>query len=170
MVSIRPRTDKDLDTCVAALRHVHQTEGYPRGVDDFKLFLADGRIRQAWVAELDGIIIGHIAVSEGTERDLSVATFRKRHPDESSIAVLSRLFVAPGARNAGAAARLIDTAVASSTKDGTRLLLFVLIANQAAIRLYERLGWVRYGADYFHWGDEQEQKMEAICFASPLPD
>ena len=167
--TVRPRTEEDLDACIAVLHRVHENEGYPRGTDDFRVFLANDSVQKAWVTELDGRVVGHVAVNKPSETDLAVSMWRQKHPDDEhdSIAVLARLFVLPESRKGGAAKALVEEATASSTMDGVRLVLFVLVANQGAIRLYDRLGWERFETSVFRYGDEKELEMEAICFASP---
>ena len=170
MIAIRRRCDDDLNACVAVLHIVQENEGYPRGTNDFRKFLANERVQDAWIAELHGGIIGHVAINKASDTDLSVSMWKRKYPkDRSEVAVLARLFVLPECRKSGAAKALVEAATASSNEDGVRLVLFVLLANQAAMRLYERLGWERYGTDVFKFGDNKEQSMEAICFASPAP-
>lgn len=40
-----------------------------------------------------------------------------------------------------------------------------MVKDQAAIRLYERLGWFRTGRTTHRFG--AEQSIEAICYAAP---
>ncbi|KAK5137528.1 hypothetical protein LTR08_008508 [Meristemomyces frigidus] len=165
MVAIRPRTLADLDGCVEALRHVHAHSGYPvQGMDNAKAFLTEGRVEQAWIAEDSGHIVGHIAVSTATEDDVSVALWQKQYPDVP-IAILERLFVHPEKDGGGIATQLIRTAMAWSLQVGRRLVLFALVKDQAAMKLYARLGWEPFGNTNYHWGNEEH--MEAVCFVSP---
>jgi len=165
MVTIRPRTAEDLDSCIEVLRHVYDKDGYPvQGTKTAKAFLTQAHTQQAWIAERDSQIIGHVAVSEASEKDVSVKLWRKRHPDVP-IAVLERLFVDPEGRGGGVASKLMAATVDWARERQIRLVLFGLIKDQGAIRLYERLGWVEFGKTEFRWGDGQS--MEATCFASP---
>lgn len=168
MVTIRPRTENDIAECVSTLHLVYDDNGYPiNGVDNAYQFLTGGAIKHAWVAELDGQIIGHITVSEATTSDVSVVLWRQIHPnDKGKLAVLGRLFVHPQGRGGGVAAGLINTALKHAKQTGERLILFSLIKDQAAIQLYEKLGWEQFGTTTFKYGNGEH--MEAICFASPL--
>ncbi|KAK5125656.1 hypothetical protein LTR85_011930 [Meristemomyces frigidus] len=144
MVTIRPRTAADLDGCVDLIRLVYAHSGYlVQGTDNAKAFLSGGSIEQAWIAEHDDQIVGHVAVSKATEDDVSVALWRKQHPNDP-IAMLERLFVHPEKLGGGIATQLIQTATARSRESGRRLVLFALIKDQAAIRLYERQGWTSF--------------------------
>lgn len=167
MTSIRPRTDADLDACIALLQHIQETDGYPQGIGDLRKFLTSDKIQQAWVAESNGSIVGHISTGQAT-KDLAIDLWKMLYPNDDSIAVLSRLFVLHEHRKEGVSDKLVEAAVSSNAEKGIRLLLWVVIANEAAIRLYDRLGWVRFGTTTYTF--EDGRTMEAICFASPLQD
>jgi len=165
MVSIRPRADADLDGCIRVLHKVYASDGYPvQGIDNAKAFLTGDSLDQAWVAERDGQIVGHVAVSQATDDDVSVALWRRQHPHDH-LAVLGRLFVDPNKRAGGVASQLIAAALEWAKQAQVRLVMFGLIKDQAAIRLYERLGWSTFGSTTYHYDSGRE--MEAICFASP---
>ena len=167
MALIRTRGDEDVDECVALLQRVHDKEGYPRGTTNFKNFLTHA-VADAWVAELDSKIVGHVAVSAARDSDFAVSTWRRVHTaDSNTISIVERLFVDPDARRAGTAAALLETAASNGRASGQRLVLFALVANQAAIRLYRRLGWEEYGTGSWRFGENLEKEMDAICFASP---
>ena len=115
--------------------------------------------------------VGHVALSRASEHDAAAALWRL-HPEarlapNGGILVLGRLFVHPSARGAGVATQLIEAAAAeASGRAGiTRLVMFALVKDRDAIRLYRKLGWVHYGTAVYRWGDGQQ--MSAECFASP---
>ncbi|KAK3638688.1 hypothetical protein LTR56_006695 [Elasticomyces elasticus] len=164
MLTIRDRTQADLDRCVEVLQHVYDKDGYPvQGTATAHHFLQHG-VQRAWVAEQDGVIIGHAAIGIASDADVAVALWQKLHPGEP-VAVLERLFVDPRCRGSGAATSLIKTAVQWSAQVHVQLVLFALVKDQVAIHLYDRLGWNRFGTVPFHFGDGQ--KMDAICLSSP---
>ncbi|GAB1738577.1 hypothetical protein NU219Hw_g3380t1 [Hortaea werneckii] len=62
-------------------------------------------------------------------------------------------------------------------EEGIRLLLFALLKDESAMRLYRRRGWTEFGRTGFTYdgpsrdagGDEKDKReMEAICFVSPV--
>ncbi|TKA78817.1 hypothetical protein B0A55_02245 [Friedmanniomyces simplex] len=164
MVTVRVRTGVDIDGCVEVLGRVYGLDGYPvQGTAHAHQFLQDG-IQRAWIAEHRDKIIGHVAIGDATNDDAAVALWRGLYPNEP-IAVLERLYVDPKHRGSGAATSLIQAAVAWSRQAQLRLVLYALIKDQAAIRLYGRLGWNRFGTVPFIYGDGQ--KMDAVCFSSP---
>jgi len=165
MVSIRPRVDADLEGCIHVLHDVYARDGYPvQGMNNAKAFLTSGPLKRAWVAEREGRVIGHVAVSQATDDDVSVALWRQQNPNDA-IAVLGRLFVGPDERAGGVASRLMGAAVEWSREANVRLVMFALVKDQAAMRLYERLGWQRFGSRMYRYGEGQQ--MEAVCYSSP---
>ncbi|WP_433365778.1 GNAT family N-acetyltransferase [Actinoplanes sp. CA-142083] len=121
---IRERTAGDLDACVAGLRAVHLTDGYPRNWPaDPAGWLSPPRLLRAWVAELPEVgLAGHVAVQGDGE--------------------VSRLFVVPGARRQGVAEALVRQAVAWARASGQVLTLNVTDEQRsAAIAFYEATGW-----------------------------
>lgn len=166
MATVRSRTEEDVEACVLALRVLYETENYPQGANrDLKYFLTNEKNQRAWVAEHKGKIIGHVSTST-IAADAAIDLWKTLHLGDNAIALLSRLFVSPEHRNAGVAAKLVNEAVRSSHEQGNRLLLSVTFESKAAIRLYERLGWIKFGETMIPLGDST--RAAAICFASPL--
>ncbi|MFD7164902.1 GNAT family N-acetyltransferase [Streptomyces violascens] len=167
-VSVHPRRAEDLADAAAALIEVHSTDGYPvEGVADPEAWLSPPQLLKAWVAELEGRVVGHVAISRPDgEEAVRIWTDRAHVPD-SQVAVLARLFVVREARGNDVGRWLMAAATASAQMDGLRLVLDVMVKDTAAIRLYERLGWKRIGMAKHAYGDGQS--TEAICFVSPEP-
>src|SRR5215831_1156925 len=87
------------------------------------------------VAELDGRVVGYIRLKPPTKL-----------PENAHVIQVQGLAVHPDARRRGVAAGLLDAAEEKLRERGTRkLTLRVLSTNEAAIRLYERHGFVREG-------------------------
>ena len=88
------------------------------------------------VAELNGSIVGYIRIKPPTPL-----------PENAHVVQVQGLAVHPDARRQGVASGLLGAAEAALRERGTRkLTLRVLSTNQPAIRLYERLGFMREGA------------------------
>lgn len=141
--SIRPRTENDLPACAAALREVHAKDGYPvEGVDDALGWLTPPGLSAAWVAELGGEVVGHALVSEPHDEE-AVRLWKEK--SNQSVYVLARLFVTPVARGHHLGKKLTEAAMQWAQERGHRLVLDVMEKDQAAIRLYEDLGWSYLG-------------------------
>ncbi|MBB5785598.1 GNAT family N-acetyltransferase [Jiangella mangrovi] len=146
--AVRPRTDDDLPACASVLAGVQARDGYP--VDDIADpagFLTPPGLLGAWVAaSADGSVAGHVALSEPSP-SYAPALLWSRESGEplDRLGVLGRLFVAPAARGSGLGARLVAAVVDECARLGRRPLLDVVVKDAAAVRLYDRLGWTRFG-------------------------
>ncbi|MGW3952942.1 GNAT family N-acetyltransferase [Streptomyces sp. NPDC004752] len=85
--------------------------------------------------------------------------------DGYRIGVLARLFVVSDARKRTVGERLVQTAMNYGLSHNRRLVLDVMVKDTAAIRLYERLGWLKTGLTAHRYGDGQH--INAICYMAP---
>ena len=192
--TIRPRNPSDLPSCASLLARVYARDGYPvQGVSHAIEFLSSPSTLAAWVAEEEEIenaaaattatnnpsnqptskppsILGHVSLTSPspTSTDPAVALWRSQHPSEP-IAVLERLFVDPDARGQGLAAKLLHAASEEAGKRGLRAVLFALVKDEGAMRLYARVGWREFGRRMYGYrdGEGREAEMEAVCFVGP---
>jgi ribosomal protein S18 acetylase RimI-like enzyme len=88
-----------------------------------------------FVAERDGAIIGVLGVSQNTAA-------KERHK-----ALLYSMFVLPEGRGRGLGGALIAAALAYAAEIVESVQLVVVSTNTAAIALYERAGFERYGLE-----------------------
>jgi hypothetical protein len=132
-------------------------------------------------------ILGHVSLStpSPSSTDPAVTLWRLQQPPSSQfsssssspasatpdVLVLERLFVDPSARGQGLAAKLLSAASEEAARLGLRVVLFTLVKDQGAMRLYERVGWRVFGRRMFGWRDGEregeEREMEAVCFVGP---
>jgi len=93
-------------------------------------FLAnfDAACERCWIAELDGVHVGHI--------------FLVRHPDQPGTARLRLLYVDPAARGMGLGARLVDECVRFARSAGyKKITLWTQSILTAAHRIYQAAGF-----------------------------
>lgn len=122
---------------------------------------------QAWVAELDGTVVGHVILSEPNGED-AVRMWKERSAaSDDEIAVIARLFVHPNARGRGIGQQLTIAAGMYAAEQGRRCVFDVMTKDQDAIRLYERLGCKRLGVTTHRFGEGRE--VPAICYVAPQP-
>lgn len=165
-VTVRPRVDVDLDAAAQALVAVHAVDGYPvEGVDDPHAWLLPEGMIGAWVAELDGRLVGHVILSEPQGEDAVVMWQAQSGATDTEIAVLARLFVHPDARGHSAGRQLTTAAALHAAKIGRRCVFDVMTKDTVAIQLYERLGCERLGETMHVFGDSQQ--VPAICYVAP---
>jgi ribosomal protein S18 acetylase RimI-like enzyme len=141
---IRPRTDSDVPAGVTALRAAHDVHGYPAvwPRDPVRWLTSNGGDVRAWVATVDGAVIGHVAVQP-------VDDPAGAGPGPSLAVV--RFFVAPAAGGRGVGSALMAAAVDFICAYGSRPVLTVADSGDAAIRLYERTGWRRVSEHRAEW-------------------
>ena len=163
--TIRPRTDDDLAALAKVLVEVHDVDGYPvEGVKQPIAWLELPDAIAIWIAQIDGKPVGHVAITEPGAAD-DAARLLREQPAEGHTAILGRLFVSPSARGQGIAQQLVLTAMTASARMGRRLVLDVMKKDEAAIRLYRRLGWTEIGSvEHKHVAGPPEP---ALAMAAP---
>lgn len=193
-ITIRPRLPSDLPSCAALLARVYEKDHYPvQGVLHATEFLSSPSTLASWVAVAEENtpaenqpqtanetrkapkILAHISLSlpvpsSASSSDPAVALWHTLHPSHPPpIAVLERLFVDPSARRQGFAESLIRTVTAAAAGKGLRCVLFALVKDVGAMRLYGRVGWGEFGRRGFGYEDVEGERreMEAVCFVGP---
>ncbi|MCX4700099.1 GNAT family N-acetyltransferase [Streptomyces sp. NBC_01373] len=165
-VIVRTFENTDLPGAAAALTEVHATDGYPvEGVDHPEAWLRSDDVIAAWVAEVEGAVVGHVALMRPQGEDAVSLWMQQSGDAEDQIAVLARLFVVKAARRHAVGELLMQAAMSYGSEYGLRLVLDVMTKDAAAIRLYERLGWREIGRAPHHYGDGQS--VDAICYVAP---
>ncbi|MET9554563.1 GNAT family N-acetyltransferase [Streptomyces sp. NPDC006645] len=191
-VSVRRRDPADLDACVRVLAEVHDSDGYP--VDwpqDPAGWLAAAESPTwpgtepppvsptwsgtepppvsppaAWVALLDGQIVGHICLSPARPDDTAPGIWSARTGMSPAMtAVVSRLFVSPKARGHGIGALLLAETVRAAHERGLYPVLDVVTTDRSAAALYERQGWTLMATGEQHWGPDRT--VQVHCYAAP---
>ncbi|CAG6396350.1 GNAT family N-acetyltransferase [Streptomyces cocklensis] len=163
---VRRRTDADLDACVRSLGEVHRGDGYPVNWPDRPAqWLAPPAQLAAWVAELDGRVVGHAGLSRSEEGDAAAALWNRRGgAGAGEAAVVGRLFVALAARGHGIGALLMAQVVAEAREHGLHPVLDVVASDSSAVALYERLGWELLGTVEQRWSPQQTVTVR--CYAA----
>ena len=163
---IRLRTAGDVEPCVRVLAEVHRSDGYPVNWPESPgEWLSDASGLGAWVAELDGRVAGHVSLSRSGEGDVAPRLWSERSGTSADrTAVVSRLFVAPGARGHGIGAQLMDRAVGEARRRGLQPVLDVVASDTAAAALYERLGWTLMATVEQRWSPTQ--RVAVRCYAA----
>ena len=168
--TIRPRADADLPGCVEVARAVQERDRYPLvwPADPIGWLCPDG-VLAAWVSLRDGAVVGQLLLRDGTDLERRDAAAAAAGVPVDRLASISRLFVAPGARGTGLAARMIDTAVAAAAEAGRVCALDVLGERWGGPeRLYRRLGWRRVAtATASWWTGPDDQRPDVHTYLAP---
>ncbi len=101
----------------------------------------------AWFADRLGanLVLGGFlpdGTLAGTAGLATTGDAKQRHK-----ATLWGMFVHPAARGSGLAAALVEAALAAAPPEVEEVRLSVVVTNEAAIRLYARLGFTRFAVE-----------------------
>lgn len=145
-VKIRARREGDVLPLVAVAEAVRGVDRWPpHRVGPTSDFIAPPGPVAAFVA-VDGLtVVGHVALHERSAKRVMDVAAGALGVEPSSLAVVSRLFVAPDQRGRGVGMRLTEAAADASLEDGRHPILDVWAELEPAIGLYERAGWRRLG-------------------------
>jgi len=169
-VTIRPRRADDLLACVEVLAEVHQQDGYPTCWPTNPVgWLELPGLLGAWVAEEAGVIAGHIGLEPCVDDGQLIAAAGR---PAGELAIVSRLFVRPGARGRRVGEELVCVATQFGASRGFGLVLEVVNEpGSAAMALYERLGWQMVGHYPAGWttpsGDRPQLCLHQLGTPSP---
>ncbi|MFF3087912.1 GNAT family N-acetyltransferase [Streptomyces nojiriensis] len=164
---VRRRTDADLGACVQVLAEVHERDGYPVNWPDHPGgWLSGPELLAAWVAELDGRIVGHIGLSRAAADDAAPALWSSREgvSGAAAAAVVGRLFVAPAARGHGIGELLMARATREARERDLHPVLDVVASDASAVALYERLGWELLATVEQRWSPRRTVTVH--CYAA----
>jgi len=167
-VVIRERRAEDLAVLAEVLAEQQPTSRYPVRwplwvpVEDFLVRPGEER---AWVAEVDGRVVGHVAVytPAGDLRESFVAA-----TGTEELAELAVLFVASDVVGTGVGGRLHDTAVEWIFASGRQPVLDVVPVHERAVEVYRHRGWQVVGEVQPTWlaADFPEMVLMTLC---PVP-
>lgn len=163
---IRERSPADGRALEAIALQTHQHDGYPKYLpDDLLSFIVDPGALRAWVAEVDGEVVGHAALHRRSVPEIMKVVLDSTDLDEDEVAVFARLLVSPTARRLGIGRALLEHATLEAARLGRRAVLDVVDDHRAAIALYERAGWVRVGK--VDWKLPDGRPLREFVYVSP---
>jgi ribosomal protein S18 acetylase RimI-like enzyme len=162
---IRRRRPEDLPALVTVLAEAHRESAYPvHWPRDPARWLTPDRLLAVWVAEVDGSVLGHIALADPGDVTAGPWAAHTGLPAEQA-AEITRLFLADAAQGRSVGKRLLDTACEYARAQGRHPVLGVLDHNRSAIALYDRAGWHRLSSVDFILSDDAIGLMH--CYAAP---
>lgn len=165
-MKIRVRTDDDLDACIRLAEVVHERDNYPKYMlTNLETFVAMPGALQAWVAEDDGTIVGHVALHPHTTVEAVGLACEKLLVPPDRLGVVARLFVAPDARRHGVARALLDTAAAEARARELEPMLDVGTYLTDAVGFYDRAGWQRIGEVTHVF--ESGERLDELVYVAP---
>lgn len=145
-ISLRNRHPDDLPALTAALAAQQPTSGYPHRwplpfpVEEFIVRPDQDR---AWVAVVDDVVAGHVAVGRVAGEEAQPFLEATGHTDPYDLALVGVLFVDPSVKGQGVGGALIAEAVAWARAEQRLPVLDVLAGP--AVSVYLHLGWEPIG-------------------------
>ncbi|HYD52866.1 MAG TPA: GNAT family N-acetyltransferase [Gemmatimonadaceae bacterium] len=138
-LAIRSATPSDVPALVDSMSAFYAEAGFPLraapAARAFETLLADRRLGGAWLAEVDGVAVGHVVLT---------LCFSMEYGGLRGF--IDDLYVQRTARGQGVAAALLDAVRgAALERDARALHVEVGPENAAARRLYARAGYVESG-------------------------
>ena len=166
---VRLRRPKDLPACARLLRVVATEHQYPaRWPEAPRSWLAGPDVRTAWVAEVHGEILGHVAIATVPRNGIARVRWRElTGRDTEELLRVSRLFVRRRVRGQGVASSLLDVAVAEIRSQGLLPVLDVASTSTDGIGFIEARGWRLLAVD--PWGSKTEHQRIHYYAAPPAP-
>jgi GNAT superfamily N-acetyltransferase len=156
-----------MSRCVRALEEVHAADGYPfHWPADPAAWLTPRGLLGAWVAELEGEVVGHAVLCAVSDRT-AAATWLAFGLAANELGEISRLFVSARRRGRGVGAALLHAVTAETRARGLLPVLDVLETNRDAIALYRRLGWQLVGSVPATWAETGAGHPLLLYFAGP---
>jgi GNAT superfamily N-acetyltransferase len=132
---------------LAIARRVHRTDGYPPYFPhlDFQILLFGHEALGAWVCEMDGQVLGQVALHPHTGMLAMELAASRLDVAPEMLGVVARLIVSPERRRRGVGQTLLEKAATEAATRGLHPVLDVATHLQPAIDLYEHCSWVRAG-------------------------
>lgn len=152
---VRQRLESDLPGCMRLIATVHNVDRYPYKWPKDVRWLSPEYELSAWVlVRGPDTIVGHVSLQGLRRNEMSDLWSVGAGCDPDELVAISRLFVDPACRGLQSGRLLAETAMRYATKLGRRTVLDVAAHNQAAIHLYERMGFERVGMIEMKFDDD----------------
>jgi GNAT superfamily N-acetyltransferase len=169
-VTLRDRRPADLPRLVEVLGAQQAGSGYPvRWPLPFpaeEFVVRTGELG-AWVAEVDGVVAGHVALQHPATGWEAEAFQGALGLPAKRMGTVSTLFVDPERRGGGLGTRLIDVAVAHARALGRVPVLDVVQEHSPAAALYRRRGWRVLGEVRPHWLPADREPVLLMALDDP---
>lgn len=166
---IRARQDSDLPALVDLLgRQQPQTRypfvwPFPRPIEEF---LKRSTELRAWVAELDGEIVGHVSVTFADDDAIGKSWATAHNVELAELRCVSVFFADISKAGQGIGSRLLATATDFAMADGYPVL-DVVAAHETPVNLYLRRGWQLIETTQAPWHPEIELPIHLMILPKP---
>lgn len=166
----RPRRDVDLPTLIDILARQQAETQYPfhwppDGAPE--LFLRRPSEREAWVAELDGIVVGHVAIQSVADDALGRIGAAAHGVPITELRCISVLYADRRMPRRGIGSALLARATEQALADGGAPVLDVVAESPEAVQLYLSRGWREVGRFRPEWLPASEEPVRVMILPRP---
>lgn len=162
---MRERADADIPQLVQVLAGQQPFSRYPfRWPLPFpaeQFIRRDGELA-AWVAELDGDVVGHVSITQVTAGEMADSWSAAAGVPRDSLGCVSALFVAHDRQGHGIGGRLLDVAEEHVRAADLVPVLDVVQAHGTAKAVYLHRGWVEVGLARPDWLPDDEPPVSLM--------
>lgn len=169
---VRPRRDEDLPLLLEILERQQEQTQYPFSwppPGDPVEFVRRPTELAAWVAEVDGRVVGHVGLHRVSPDDELAGLGARAHGvPVGRLRAVEVLFVDRGVGGRGVGSALLATATEHALADGGAPVLDVVSEHEGPVALYLRRGWQVVGR--FRPGWLPEDLEPVLVMVLPLSD
>jgi GNAT superfamily N-acetyltransferase len=142
-IRLHRRRDHQLGACTRLLGLVQAETHYPASrPSSLREWLADPALLDAWVAERQGEVLGHVALGPVGEDAVSRMRWREvTGRPAAELGGVSRLFVRPRARGQGIGTALLAIGAEDVRARGLTPVAEVVSPSREGLGLFEQQGW-----------------------------
>jgi GNAT superfamily N-acetyltransferase len=171
-VSIRPRRDGDIPPLIDILARQQPETCYPfhwppQGSPE--QFLRRPGEREAWVAEFEGCVAGHVAIESVADDELGRMWAAAHGVPIAELRCISVLFADRRLPRRGIGAALLARATQRALADGGAPVLDVVAAHREPVSLYRSRGWQEVGRYRPGWLPESEDPVYVMILPRQAP-
>jgi GNAT superfamily N-acetyltransferase len=171
-VLTRPRRDVDIPTLIGILARQQAETQYPfRWPPDRtpERFLRRPSEREAWVAELGGHVVGHVAIQSVADDELGQMWAAAHGVPIAKLRCISVLYADRRLSRHGIGSALLARATQRALADGGAPVLDVVAGHLGAVSLYVSRGWQEVGRFRPEWLPASEEPVLAMILPRPEP-
>lgn len=171
-VCIRSRRDDHLPTLIDILARQQAETQYPfrwPWDGDPQDFVRRPSELEAWVCELGGRVVGHVAIQSVADDELGQMWARAHGVPVSDLRCISVLFADRRLPRRGIGSALLARATERALTNGGAPVLDVIAGHREPVNLYLSRGWLEVGRFRPEWLPASEEPIHVMILLRPQP-
>jgi GNAT superfamily N-acetyltransferase len=169
-VSLRPRRDADVPLLIDILVRQQAQTRYPLRwpwPGDLVDFLRRESELEAWVAEIDGRVVGHVAIESVADDELGQMWATAHDVPITELRCISVLYADRRVARRGIGSALLAQATQRALANGGAPVLDVVAGHLEPLRLYLSRGWLEVGRLRPDWLPASEEPVCVMILPRP---